>query len=45
MRELLWLPYSGAAVSALLCTLNADNGQIFIWIVLGIGLVSRGRFW
>jgi len=25
--------------------LNADNGQIFLWIGLGIGLVSRGSFW
>jgi hypothetical protein len=28
----------------LLFTLNADNGQIFLWIGLEIGLVSRGSF-
>ena len=28
----------------LLYTLNADNGQIFLWIGLVIGLVSRGSF-
>ena len=28
----------------LLFTLNADNRQIFLWIGLEIGLVSRGSF-
>jgi len=28
----------------LLITLNADNGQIVLWIGLEIGLVSRGSF-
>jgi len=28
----------------LLCTLNADDGQIFLWIGPGISLVSRGSF-
>ena len=34
------MPYDAVAV-----TLNADNGQIFLWISLEIGLVSRGSFW
>ena len=33
------MPYDAVAV-----TLNADNGQIFLWIGLEIGLVSRGSF-
>jgi len=46
--ELLWRPHTGAVahdMMELLCSLNADNGQIFLWTGLGIGLVSRGSFW
>ena len=45
MQELLRLPHFRAVAGTLLCKLNADNGQIFIWIGLGIDLVSRGSFW
>jgi len=31
-------------MSELLCSLNTDNGQIFLWIGLGICLLSRGSF-
>jgi len=48
MRELRWPPVpeqSWRLMMVLLCTLNADNRQIFLWIGLGIGLVSWGSFW
>jgi len=31
-------------MTELLCSLNADNGQISLRIGLGIGLLSRGSF-
>jgi len=31
-------------MTELLCSLNADNGQIFLWTGLGIYLLSRGSF-
>jgi len=47
IRELLWSPYRSSRaclMTELLCTLNADNVQTFLWIGLGIGLVYRGSF-